>query len=83
MFDLWFVVTRAYERIDKLSMRARAHEIAQAKRMTLPRADTPFNPAHRAILERAWDKALRNTSQRPTLTQVEQDLGQSIQFVTE
>ncbi|MDE3089121.1 MAG: nucleotidyl transferase AbiEii/AbiGii toxin family protein [Chloroflexota bacterium] len=75
VFDLWFVLTHARERIDRARTLALAAEIAQAKNGARLRADTPFDSAHRAALERTWDSALRRVASRPAFAQVEHDGG--------
>jgi len=71
VYDLWFVLTHEF---DSARVRALAQQIAAEKKIALPRADAPFAPAHRAILERAWEKALQSVLDHPSLTQVENDL---------
>jgi len=74
VFDLWFVLTRARERIDPARMRTLAEEIAQAKNVALPRPDAVFDPTRRGGLERAWANALRRVPGHPPFAQVEREL---------
>lgn len=74
VFDLWFVLMRARERIDATRMRTLAREIAQAKSVALPRVDAMFDPPRRGGLERAWDNALRRVPSHPPFAQVEREL---------
>lgn len=73
VFDLWVIVTRAS--IDFARTRALTIEIAQSKNLALPNAESLFNPAHRAILERGWT----NAHYEPSFAQVEQDLMRALQ----
>ncbi len=74
LFDLWFALTRARERIDLARTRTLARELAQTKKVALPRADALFDPTRRGGLERVWDGALRRAPNHPPFAQVEQDL---------
>lgn len=74
VFDLWFVLTHARERIDSSRTRGLARDIARAKNRALPRADPPFDPTRRAGLERAWDRALQRVPGHPPFAQIERDL---------
>ncbi len=80
VFDLWFALMHARERIDAAQTRAAAGEIAQAQHVTLPRASAPFSPAHRVALERTWDNALRRVPDHPTFEQVERNLIDGLEF---
>lgn len=74
VFDLWFVLTNARERIDLRQTLELARQIAQAKDGSLPRAAAPFDSEHRAALGRSWDNALRRVPRHPPFAQVEEDL---------
>lgn len=73
VFDLWFIVTHAS--IDFARMRVLANEIAQSKNIALPKVESIFDPAHRAVLERGWS----NARYQPAFAQVEQDLLRALQ----
>lgn len=72
VFDLWFALTHASERIDAARTRTLAAEMARTKGAELPRA--PFTPAHRVAMERTWDHALRRVRDHPPFAQVEREL---------
>jgi len=74
VFEAWFIVTHAHEQMDAQRIGALALAIAQAKQLALPNPSAPFNPSHRAILERGWNKA----NYQPAFDQVEQDLKQRL-----
>jgi len=74
VYDLWFGLTQLQDRVNMLRVREIAQQIAAEKNTGLPPADAVFNVAHRAILERAWDNALRQVRGRPSFEQVEKDL---------
>jgi len=74
LFDLWFALTRARERIDLARTRTLARELAQTKKVALPRADALFDPTRRGGLERVWDGALRRAPGHPPFAQVEREL---------
>jgi predicted nucleotidyltransferase component of viral defense system len=81
VFDLWFVLTKMSERVDAARARDIAQKIVQEKNVALPRAEAVFAPAHRAVLERAWDNALREARARPSLAQVEKELADALKFI--
>ena len=82
VFDLWFVLANARERMDLRQTRELAQEIAQAENRALTRADALFDPAHRAKLERSWDAALRRVPSHPRFAQLEKDLIDGIESIS-
>ncbi len=74
VFDLWFALEHAPDRLSATRTRELARQITQERQTTLPRADAPFSPAQHASLERAWGNALKNIPTRPSLEQVESAL---------
>jgi predicted nucleotidyltransferase component of viral defense system len=64
VYDLWFALTHAREKIDPES----ARQIARHKLAKL------FDETTRARLERVWDGALRGVRDHPPFAQVESDL---------
>ncbi len=78
VFDLWFVLTHARERIDAARTGALAREIAQAKNVALPHADALLDSARHGALERAWENALRRVPAHPSFEQMENDLGNAL-----
>jgi hypothetical protein len=49
----------------------------------LPHAGAVFSATHRAILERAWDKALREVRGHPSFEQTEKDLQTALEIFLE
>jgi predicted nucleotidyltransferase component of viral defense system len=74
VFDLWFVLTHARERVDLKQTLELARQIAQAQHSAPLRAVAPFDSEHRAALGRSWDNALRRVPRHPPFAQVERDL---------
>jgi predicted nucleotidyltransferase component of viral defense system len=83
VFDLWFGLQKLAARANPSRVAHLAREIAREKMLTLPQPRVLIAPAHRAVLERAWDSALREVRMRPTLDQVEQDLIDGLAFLNE
>lgn len=83
VYDLWFVLTHAHDKIDVARARALAREIANEKNIALPRLDALFDPTHRALLERAWSSALRHIHGHPSFVQVESDLHDALKIFVE
>lgn len=81
VYDLWFAATQVRGPIDWARVRALAADLAQRKQLPLPRREALFEPAHRAVLDRAWEGALRQARGHPPLAQVEQDLRQALEPV--
>ncbi len=82
VFDLWFALEHASERLDIARTCAVAQEIIWAKNLTVPVAEAPFNAAHREMLARSWDTALRMTRNHPSFDQVEKNLSHVLQALT-
>ncbi len=74
VFDLWFALEHVSENLDIARTCAIAQEIMLAKNLSAPGAGSPFNPAHREVLQRTWDNALRTTRAHPPFEQVEKNL---------
>ncbi len=83
VYDLWFVLTHAHDKIDMARARTLARESANEKNIALPRLDALFDPTHRALLERAWSSALRHIRGHPSFVQVESDLHDALKFFVE
>ena len=81
VFDLWFVLTHARELIDAARLKELARDLARAKNSALPRHGAPFDPTHRAGLERSWDNALRRVPGHPTFAQIEKDLTHELENI--
>jgi predicted nucleotidyltransferase component of viral defense system len=79
VFDLWFVLEHISENLDIAKTCAIAQEIMLAKNLTPPAPEAPFNPAHRQVLERTWENALRTTRAHPPFDQVEKNLSHVLQ----
>ena len=79
VFDLWFALAHAREKMDPRRARELAAVIAQDRHWTFPRPDAPFEPDHRAALERAWDAALKHLPNRVPFAQVEKEIVQVLQ----
>lgn len=75
VFDVWFVLTHATAQLKTDRVREVLRDIA------IVRADSPFDPAHRAPLARAWEGAMRGVRGRPSFDQVEKDLTETLKFI--
>lgn len=71
IFDLWFIITHGVARETTLAL---AKEIAEAKNAVMPDPSALFSDAHRAILARGWENALKKIPAHPMFEQVEADL---------
>ena len=80
VFDLWFVLTHARERMDLEQAPTLARQIAQGKNNSAP-PSTRFAPGHREGLARSWDKALRRIPRHPPFEQVEKELIDGIESI--
>ncbi len=78
VYDLWFALTRWGDDMDLARARELAAAVATAKGMPPPPGGMLFNPAHRAVLQRTWDAALKTIPRHPSLEEVEQDLARII-----
>lgn len=74
VYDLWYAWQLGHDRIDLAATRALIRQIAQARNTPLPAAAGLFSSAHRDILARTWDTALRSIRTHPAFDQVETDL---------
>ena len=79
VYDLWFALTQLRERVNMKRVREIAPAIARERNLALPLQDAIFSAAHRAILERAWDNALRDVRGHPSFEQVEKDLQRALE----
>jgi predicted nucleotidyltransferase component of viral defense system len=75
VYDLWFILTRGGEQLDRATARALAEQIAAEKGAPL-RGE--FDPAYRPALERAWENALKNLHPRPSFEQAESEIRDKI-----
>lgn len=83
VYDLWYVLTHARDRLDTGRVCEMAREIVREHSARELRADGPLNASHRAILNRAWDNALRETRDHPTLAQAETDISQALKSIAQ
>ncbi len=83
VYDVWFVLTHAHDKINAARAHTLAREIANGKNISPPHMDSPFDPTHRAILERAWNSALSEVRGRPSFVQVEGDLRDALKIFVE
>ena len=74
VYDLWFGLTQMPDRVNAARAWDIAHKIAAERNTALPHAGAMFSATHRAILERAWEKALRDARGHPSFEQAERDL---------
>lgn len=81
VYDLWFGLSHLSHRASLARVRQIAEDSAREKNLPLPDRQALFAPSHRAILERAWDNALREARGHPTLAQVERDLSDLLGFL--
>ncbi|MBI4790337.1 MAG: nucleotidyl transferase AbiEii/AbiGii toxin family protein [Chloroflexi bacterium] len=82
VFDLWFAVARLSDRIAWPRVRALMQEIAEAKHISPPLPNAPFDPGHREFLQLTWDKALHNVPRHPPFSQVEQQVSSLMSHVS-
>ena len=80
VYNLWFVLTHARDRIDLAQAQALAQQIAQEKNSSA-QLSARFAPAHRDGLARSWDKALRRIPRHPPFEQVEKELIDGIESI--
>ncbi len=72
VYDLWQVMTRLKDQVDLEHVRAlTAGGVPTA-------GGAPIDAAHRAALERSWDRALRHIPRRPAFAQVERELAEAL-----
>jgi predicted nucleotidyltransferase component of viral defense system len=71
VFDLWFIIRYGGEAPDYAKILALAHDFAREKGLVLR---PEFEPAHRMVLARAWDRALRQIRDKPTFAQAEAEI---------
>ncbi len=79
VYDLWFAFTRWGNDMDLAAAVTLAREIAAGKGLPLKTGAAVFDPAHRVVLQRTWDSALRTFPRHPSLEEVEQDLAKMIE----
>lgn len=71
VFDLWFVLSHASGRLNYEATRELAQEMwAQKGRL----AKAELDPAHRPLLERAWERGIKEFPGKPTFAQTENEI---------
>lgn len=76
VYDLWFILTHPRTEANPTLILELARTIAAEKRVTLR---TALDPAYAPMLERAWDKALKNIRHHPPYAQTQTDITKHIQ----
>lgn len=83
VYDLWYVLTHARDRLEMGRVRELVKELAGERGARGLAADGAFSSTHRTILNRAWDNALREARDHPTLAQAETDISQGLKSIVE
>lgn len=78
VYDLWFALARWGSDMDLPAAVDLARAIAVEKGLAFNLGGAVFDPAHRAILLRTWDSALRTFPRHPALEEVERDLARTL-----
>lgn len=76
VYDLWFILAHAPAEGEMTAWRELAQSIAAEKRVSLR---TSLDPAYAPMMERAWDKALKNIRSHPSFAQAQADISNYLQ----
>lgn len=76
VYDLWFILAHIADDSEIANCRELAQSIAAEKRVLLR---TSLDPAHAPLLERAWDKALKDVRNHPPFAQAQADISNYLQ----